>query len=414
MKKEEFYGESSGNSLGPLEGIKVLEATTSHAGPVAGKILADLGAEVIKIEMPEKGDILRNLGPFLPSCPEKIESSTYFQSLNRNKKGITLRLSLPLGKEVFLNLAQKVDIIIENYKPGTMERWGVGYPQVKKINPDIIYVSIAGRGQWGPQHAKPSYDAVGQATGGLMHVTGNKDDPPTRAGFGLGDDLAGWKAAFGGLSALIYRQQTRKGQHVDVSQQDAMLYAGEIGIMAAANAGYFWQRMGSGTPMASPYDSYKCQDDYVFVAIVLDAHWERFCKIIGREDLIADPRTSSIASRAQNKEFVDGIVGEWTKYKKVAEVIEILERAQLIVAPIHNFKQVAQDKHLIEREMVTEVEHPLSGPLSIYGVAPKFSITPGKVRRPAPMLGQHNHEIYQGLLDYSEEKIANLKEENVI
>lgn len=414
MKKEEFYQEFLADSLGPLEGIKVLEATTSHAGPVAGKILADLGAEVIKIEMPQKGDILRHLGPFLPSCPDKLEASSYYQSLNRNKKGITLRLSSPQGKDVFLDLARGMDIIIENYKPGTMERWGVGYSQVKKIKADIIYVSIAGRGQWGPQHPKPSYDAVGQAMGGLMHVTGNADDPPTRAGYGLGDDLAGWQAAFGGLSALLYRQQTGKGQHVDVSQQDAMLYASEIGIMAAANAGYFWKRMGSGNPVVSPYDTYKCQDDYLFIAVVLDSHWERFCKIIAREDLIADPRTSNPASRAKNKDFVDKIVREWTQYKTVAEVVEILEQAQLVVAPILNLNQVAGDKHLMERDMVTKVEHPLSGRLSIYGVAPKFSLTPGKVRSPAPMLGQHNQEIYQGLLNYSEEKIASLKKENGI
>lgn len=337
-------------------------------------------------------------------------------SINRNKKNITLDFRTGRGRKVFLDLVKRmnIDIVIENFKPGTMVKWGLGYEEVRAVKPDIVYVSVSGRGQFGPNHAKPSYDCVGQAEGGLMHVTGQPDDPPTRAGYGMGDDLAGWQGAFGAMAALLRRNETGIGQHVDVSQQDTILYCSDSGIMANANAGYDWKRKGSGHDAVSPYDAYPCQDGYIFIAIVLDAHWIRFCRLIGREDLITDPHTQTQPDRAHNKPFVDEAVIAWTRQRTVAEIFKALDEIQVVVCPILNLQQILEDEHVHERDMIEEVDHPLCGKLKVYGVAPKFSLTPARVRSAAPLFGQHNEEIYLGVLDLSAEELLRLQEEGVI
>lgn len=413
MKKEEFYKESIPGSVGPLEGIKILEGTHNAAGPIAGMVLADLGAESIKIDQPGIGDIERYIPPFVNSESE-LDRSILYLTFNRNKKNITLNLRLHEGQEIFKQLAKHVDIVIENYKPGTMNKWGLGYEDIKKVKPDIIYTSLSGFGQFGPNSHRPSYDAVAQAMGGLMNVTGYPDGPPTRAGYGLGDDLAGWQSALASIAALVYRMKTGKGQHVDISQQDTILYCSDFGIMATANANYLWQRMGSTVSVIAPYNTYKCKDDYVFIAVTLDRDWGKLCQIMGREDLIDDPRTKTIDDRVKNLALVDESVNDWTKDRTVAEVVKILDGAQIVVAPILNFHQILEDEHIGEREMVAEVKHPAAGRLKLQGVASKFSLTPAKVRAPAPMLGQHNDEIYGTLLGLSMAKIAELRERGVI
>jgi len=412
MKKEDFYQDALSNTNGPLEGIVVLEATTSMAGPMAGTVLADLGAECIKIDSPGMGDMLRHTSPFVGE--KSIETSAFHMTINRNKRNITLNLKAPEGKEIFKKLAQKSDIIIENFKPGTMDKWGLGYREIKKVKPDIIYVSISGYGQYGPNHHKPSYDAVGQAYGGLMSVTGQANDPPTRCGFGIADTVTGWQGAIGSLAALYYRNKTGKGQHIDISQVDTMVYATDQGIMATANAGYQWKRMGSQHPGAAPYDAYQCKDGHVFIAIALDSHWARFCRIIGREDLITDPRTVHAPDRAQNREFVNQIVNEWVKERSVTEIIELCDQAELVTSPIMTLQDLIEDAHIKEREMVVDIDHPIAGRTKITGIPAKCSLTPAKHRRPAPLLGQHNYEIYREWLGISQEEIDSLKEKGVI
>lgn len=415
MKKEDFFKDALSDSVGPLEGVKVVEATTSQAGPIVGTFLADMGAEVIKIDQPKVGDVIRRAPPYVESPSEK-DRSAFHMSINRNKKNITLALNRPRGRGLFCQLIQAlgVDIVVENFKPGTMERWGLGYQDLKQVKPDIIYVSVAGRGQFGPNHQKPSYDAIGQAEGGLMHVTGQPGDPPTRAGYGMGDDLAGWQGAFGAMAALIYRDQTGEGQHVDVSQQDTILYCSDLGIMATANAGFTWEKMGSGSAAVSPYDAYRCKDDYVFIAVVLDSHWARLCKVMGREDLIDHPKTKTQPLRAHNKELVDEAVREWTKSLTVDQVLKALDEIQVVACPIMDFKRILEDEHLREREMVAEVEHPLAGKLKVYGVSPKFSLTPVKVRTPAPLFEQHNQQIYQEVLELTTQEMEALRAEGII
>jgi crotonobetainyl-CoA:carnitine CoA-transferase CaiB-like acyl-CoA transferase len=413
MKKEEFYKDAIPNSVGPLEGLKILEATQNFAGPNAGTVLADLGAESIKIDQPGMGDALRHLPPFLN--PEyEFETGCQHLSINRNKRNITLSFKHPEGKEIFKQLAAKVDIIIENFKPGTMDGWGLGYQDIKAVKQDIIYVSISGFGQYGPNHKRPSYAPVGTCTGGLVYVTGQSDGPPTRPGFGLGDSLAGWQGAMGALAALYYRNTTGKGQHVDVSQVDTILYLSESGISLAANLNTSWERIGSAHPLAAPCNLYECQDGYVFIGIILDSHWARFCRIMGREDLIDDPRSKSTKERTLNRPFVDEAITYWTKKKNVKDVVNALVEDQLVVAPVYNFFQIIEDEHIRERDMIAEVEHPQAGRMKLYGTAPKFSVAPTAIRRPAPNSGQHNEEIYGQFLGFGREKLAEIKERGVI
>ncbi|MBI2875528.1 MAG: CoA transferase [Candidatus Tectomicrobia bacterium] len=413
MRKEEFYREARPQSVGPLEGTRVLEATTSYAGPMAGTVLADLGAEVVKVDFPETGELIRHVGPFVPSR-SKLDSSAFHLSINRNKKCISLDLRTPEGREIFQQLTARMDIVIENFKPGTMEGWGLGYEEVRKGKPDIIYTSVSGYGQYGPYSHRPGYDHIGQAMGGLMSINGYPDTPPTRTGNAMIDNITGWQGAFGTLAALFCREKTGQGQHVDASLLDSALYTTELGIMAAANANYLWQRMGCGHPAAGGEHPYSCQDGYLVISANNMVHWPRLCRIMGREDLIEDPRTNTVAARAENRKLVAETIDSWTRKHTIQQVLEVLEEAEIVCAPVLNFKQILEVDHIRERGMVAEVEHPTAGRLQLYGVATKFSRTPAGVRTPAPLLGQHNEEVYGNLLGLSRERMAELKEKGII
>ena len=413
MRKEEFFRSALPDSVGPLEGVQILEATHNFAGPNVGTVLADLGADSVKCDPPEMGDILRHLPPFVD--PEQsMETGAQHLSINRNKRDITLNFRHAKGQEIFRQLAKDVDIVVENFKPGTMKKWGLSYEDIQKVKPDIIYVSVSGFGQFGPYHTRPSYDAVGQAMGGLMYVTGQPDGPPTRPGFGLGDSLAVWQGALAALAALHYRNRTGKGQHVDISQVDTILYLSESGILLSSQLNQSWERIGSGHPLGAPYNAYPCKDDHVFIGIVVDAHWKKFCQVAGREELIDDPHTRTTTDRAGHRELVDEAVSDWVHDKTVAEVVSTLAEAELVVAPIYSFPQIIQDEHIREREMIAEVEHPKAGKIDVYGVASKFSLTPAKVRSAAPMMGEHNQDIYSDRLGLSVGEMEQLRKEGII
>ncbi|MBI1987122.1 MAG: CoA transferase [Nitrospinae bacterium] len=414
MRKEEFYREALPDSRGPLEGFRVLEATNVAAGPLAGTLLADLGAESVKCEMPGKGDLLRQVTHCQVEGPSELDRSAYYLSINRNKKCITLNLKHPEGQELFRRLARHVDVVIENFKPGTMEGWGLGYQEIRKVKPDIIYTSVSGYGQYGPYSHRPGYDHIGQAMGGLMSITGYPDGPPTKTGHAVADNLGGWQGAFGTLAALVHRMKTGRGQHVDVNLVDAILYTTTFGIMGAANAGWHWERCGNRHPLASPSNTFPCRDGWVIMAVASDSHWAKLCRLMGREALIADPRTASPALRAANWQFVEGEVAAWTQGNTVAEVVDRFEEAGLVASPILSFEEIVQDPHFREREMVAEVEHPTAGPLKLFGVASKYSLTPARVHAPAPLLGQHNEEVYGGWLELTSEEMGRLREKGVI
>jgi crotonobetainyl-CoA:carnitine CoA-transferase CaiB-like acyl-CoA transferase len=358
--------------------------------------------------------MLRHLPPFLEDEESGTKESIFHLSINRGKKNITLNFKTPEGQEIFKELAKKVDVVIENFKPGTMEKWNLGYEDIRKVKPDIIYTSASGYGQFGPYAHRPGFDTVGQAYGGLMHVTGSPDGPPTRTGNAMSDNITGWLGAYSTVCALYYRDKTGKGQHIDIGQVDVILYTSEIGILGAATGKFHWDRIGSGHPSAVVCDQYLCKDGYVYVIVNQPSHWQRFCKIIGREDLADDPRTNTPEVRVKNRSFVDGVVGNWVKEKTVDEVVKLLDDAQLVVMPILNFSQIIENEHIRARDMIVEVDHPTLGKLPIYGIGPKLSLTPGKIRSAAPLLGQHNEEIYQGLMGFGKEKMEALKEKAII
>lgn len=417
MKKEEFYREGRGNSSGPLEGIRILEATQTQAGPFAGKFLVDLGAESIKVDQPGFGEIGHYVSPIVKG--ERGQESLFYVAFNAGKKCITLDLRQPEGQEIFRELARRSDAVIQNFKPGTMEKWNCGYEEIRKMKPDIIYLSIAGYGQWGPKHLKPSYDAIAQANGGLMSVTGAPDGPPTRAGTGLADNLSGVNAVVGFLAALYYRQKTGKGQHIDVSQQETILYYTSDMGLGMAQQGIRWPRMkDSAHPGAAPYKLFETKTgEYFFLAVGLDSHWQKLCRVMGREELIGDPRAKDIPSRAQNRDFVNQQVQDFMSrytYEEIEERFEATSGPELVLTRVYDYHQLLQDPHLQEREMIVEFEHPTIGKVTLNGAAPKFSLTPASVKGPSPWSGQHNNEIYGGLLGYPPERIAALKGKKVI
>jgi crotonobetainyl-CoA:carnitine CoA-transferase CaiB-like acyl-CoA transferase len=413
MKKAEFYREANPTSHGPLEGLVVLEACTTYAGPVAAAELADLGAEVIKCELPVTGDVCRLFGPRVPNAPTQ-DGSAPFLSINRNKKAITLNFHLPRGQEIFRQLARRADVILQNFRPGALDKWHIGYEDIRAIKPDIVYVSISCLGQWGPLSAKVGYDTDAQAMGGLMSITGQAGGPPTKTGHASIDYLTGVKAAQAALAALVRRLRTGEGQHVDIAMVDCALSVTEGGVMQAAMGGEVWQRKGNRHPASAPCNSFLCQDGYVMLAVAHDKQWASLCRIIGREDCVSDPRTATVAARKANEDVVEQLVAEWVSQRTRHEVVTALNAASIAVSPVLDFGDIIQEPHFREREIVCEVEHSTAGTVTHYGVAPKFAKTPARVRSAAPVLGQHNAEIYGSWLGYDEATLAELAKEEVI
>lgn len=401
-------GQKGDSMAKALSGLRVLGVTRMLAGPYAEMLLADMGAEVIHIELPGVGDDSRHFAPLING-----EGSCFIAS-NRNKKSITLDLRKEEGKEVFKDLVKISDIVFENNRPGTMDKWGIGYKQLKQINPSIIMTSISGFGQYGPYKDRAGLDIIAQAMGGLMFMTGEKDGPPTRTGNAMGDFLGALFAVYGTLSALYYREKTGQGQHVDAALLDSVIAVLENVIPNYSTLGTITTRMGSRIPGVAPYNRYRAKDGYVVIGVSSNVLWERFAKAIGKPELIDDPRFSSPSLRVSNVDEVDRITQEWVSTKTVDEVVEILNDAGVICGPIYSVDQLIEDPHIKAREMVVEIEHPVIGKYKDSGITPKLSLTPGSVDSPPPLLGQHNDEIYRGLLGYSDEKVKALKEKGVI
>lgn len=413
MTKDEFYREAHAASRGPLEGIVVLEACTTYAGPVAAAELADLGAEVVKCELPGTGDVCRVFGPRVPNAPEQ-DGSAPFLSINRNKKAITLNFHLPRGQEIFRQLARRADVILQNFRPGALDKWHLGYEDIRAVKPDIVYVSVSCLGQWGPLSYKVGYDTDAQAMGGLMSITGQAEGPPTKTGHASVDYLTGVKAAQAALAALVRRLRTGEGQHVDVAMVDCALTVTEGGILQAARCREVWQRNGNRHPASAPCNSFLCTNGYVMLAVAHDKQWASLCRIIGREDLAHDPRTATVAARKAHEAFVEQLIEDWTRHRTKHEVVATLNAASIAVSPVLDFGEIVQEPHFRERESVCEVAHPTAGALTHYGVAPKFAKTPARVHLAAPLLGQHNAEVYSSWLGYDEAILAELRQEGVI
>ena len=394
-----------------LENIKVLDFSRIFAGPFCTMLLRDLGAEIIKIEIPEGGETVRTAPPFTEGG-----ESYDFIILNRGKKSVTLDMQSEKGCEICKELAKKADIVVENFTPGVMERLGLGYKELNKINPSLIYASISGFGHTGPRSSEPGFDLVAQAMGGMMAVTGFPDGPPSKAGPSIADFIAGLYGAVAILAALKYRLETGIGQSIDISMQDCIW-----AITAVESAGFYFltgenpprfgnSLLGGGTP----FSVYPAEDGYVVICAATVGMFENFLRVIGREDLIGVEKYSNIAERINHRDEVDALVEGWTKTRSVEEILNKLKKAHLPCSSVPTFAEVANDPQLLSREMIIEVEQLLSGKVKVSGSPFKLSETPGDMNFPAAFLGEHNDAVYSNILGYSEEEIRKLTKEGII
>ncbi|WP_371366892.1 Acetyl-CoA:oxalate CoA-transferase [Sporomusa rhizae] len=396
-------------TAGALEGVTILDLTRVLAGPYSTMLLADMGANVIKIEEPIKGDDTRHFGPF------RNDESIYYITNNRNKKGITLNLRDPKAKEMFKEMVKKADIVTENYRPGTMEKLGLGYDVLKEINPGIIYACISGFGHYGRYKERPGYDIIAQAMSGLMSTTGWPGGPPTRTGTATGDVLGGLFMAIGVLGALHYRQRTGVGQKVDVALVDAGVSAmGNVNMLYLAD-GYIPKRIGNRYESTYPYDSFECADGSCVIGAANDKFWQILCGVIGKSEIAELPQFLRIRNRLENHVEVKAHIESWTKTKSVNEVVDACLTAGIPAAPVYDVSQVVEDPHIaLDREMIIEQDHPKAGKVKVTGTPFKLSATPTTVRTVAPALGQDNLEVYKEFLRLNDQQLAELKAKGVI
>ena len=391
-----------------LENIVVLDLTKVLAGPYCGAMLGDFGATVIKIE-PPKGEDARFYGPYVNG------ESQYYGNLNRNKYGITLNLKSEEGREIFKKLASTADVIIENYRPGVMDRLGIGYSVLKELNPGLIYGSITGFGTYGPYADRPGYDILSQAMGGIMSLTGQEGDPPTRTGNAIGDVLGGMNLVIGILTALHARSTTGKGQYVDVSLVDSVVASLEQAWQRYFASGVLPTRHGNYYDAIAPYDTFMAKDGEMVIACGNQKLYERFCNNhLNRPELIEDERFLTVPLRVKNNKIFKVFVEEWLSDRTVDETVRELLSDGIPAGPVMNLEQISKDEHIAgAREMFVTIEHPVSGKVKINGNPIKLSETKASIRMPAPVLGQHNEEIL-GKLGYSQEEIEGFRENKVI
>ena len=393
---------------GLLEGVKVLDMTRVLAGPYCCMMLADMGADVIKIEVPGRGDDSRHNAPIVEGG-----ESAYFMNLNRNKRGITLNLKTEEGKQILRDLVKESDILVENYRPGVMERLGLGYEDLKKINPALVYGAVSGFGHYGPYSKRPGYDILGQAMSGLMSTTGWPDGAPTRTGTAISDVMGGVSVCVGILGAYINRLKTGVGEKVDVALVDSMVSSLEIINMIYLCTGRVPTRIGNRYEAIAPYDSFESKDGYVIIACGNDKLYNKLketTKIPGLED----ERFADNLKRVANVTALKPIIEAWTRERTTDEICDIFLDAGIPAGPINTIDKVVKDPHIAgARQMFVECEHPVAGKVTLTNTQLKFTNKPAGVRFPAPTLGQHNNEVLKAL-GRSEEEIASYKANGVI
>ncbi len=399
--------------IGALKGIRVVDLSHVLAGPTCTMFLADLGAEVIHVE-PLQGDDSREYGPFVGE-PDG-DRSGYFISLNRNKKSMALNLKKDQGKEILRQLIGVSDVIVENFRPTTMEKLGFGWERIQEINPGIIYASICGFGHDSlAQYAeRPAYDMVAQAYSGIMSVNGPEDGPPCRVGSSIGDILAGHQAVIGILAALYRRQETGRGQHYDGSMVDGLFSVLENAVVRYTIDGEIPGPLGSMHPSITPFQGFKTSDYWIVVAVGTDALWEKFCKVIGRERLADDPKYRTNLLRTKNRKDLNAILEVELAKKTTREWKDLFEASRLPYSPIHDIRDICEDPHIAHRKMLVEIDQPGVGKMKIANSPIRLSETPGAVYAPAAFLGQHSEEILMGILGYSQEEVYSLRGEGVI
>jgi formyl-CoA transferase len=395
----------------PLEGLRILDAGTRIAAPFAATLLADFGAEVWKIELPGQGDFMRTIGPFDDGY------SLFWAVEGRNKKSITLDLRKPRGQDLFKRLVPLADAIVENFQPGTLEGWGLGYEVLEALNPKIILTRATVYGQDGPYRDRPGLDRNGIAHGGLLYLTGYPDRPPVRPGIIISDYVTG---VFNALSILIalYERDTRgsgRGQSVDLALYESMFRLMEHTVASYDRLGVVREREGNRLKNSAPLDNWETRDGQ-FVSIIAagDGLFPRLAKAMDRPDLLQDPRFKTLADRAQHGDEINAVVGAWCRSRTAEEIERILVDAQVPVCRAFSIRDIFADPHYAARGDIALVDDPTIGPVKMQGVYPRLSRTPGAIRRGAPRLGEHNREIYQGVLGLADEEVESLARDGVI
>ncbi|HYE90212.1 MAG TPA: CoA transferase [Terriglobales bacterium] len=392
----------------PLDGIRVLDLTRVLAGPFCAMILADMGAEVIKIEEPGKGDDTRSWPPFVEG------EATYFMSVNRNKKSITLNLKAPAAKKIFTDLVKKSDVVLENFRPGTMEKLGLGYASLAKLNPKLVYCGVSGFGESGPEGGRGGYDLIVQAESGLMDITGFPDGPPVKMGTSIADLVSGMSAAHGVTLALLARTRTKKGQKVEIGMLDTMA------ALLTYQAGIYWgtgrtpARRGNEHPSIVPYEVFKAADAYVTLGVANNSLWERCCGAMDRPDLVKDPRFATDAARVENRATLVPLLNEILGERSADEWMKRLEAAGVPAGRIRTVPEVCESEHLKARGMIRTLKHPKAGGITVMGVPIKLHATPGEVKTPPPTLGQHTDQVLRTLLKLTPAQIKKLRTERAL
>jgi len=400
---------------GPLSHIRVLDLSRVLAGPWCGQNLADLGAEVIKIERPEKGDDSRAFGPpwLRGRDGSETKESAYFASANRGKKSVTINLSKPEGQEIVRALARQADVFIENYKVGDLARYGLGYADLSRVNPRLVYASVTGFGQTGPYRERPGYDFMIQGMGGVMSITGERDDlpggGPQRVGIPIADIMTGMYATIAICAALAHREKSGAGQHLDLALLDT-----QVGILANQGMNYLATgvppgRIGNAHPNIVPYQPFRTKDGDVILACGNDNLFNKFCELAGCPALATDPRFATNSKRVENREEITRILSGIFAERTTEDWCDALEAAGVPNGPINNLKQVFEEPQVAARGMKIELDHAIAGPVPLIASPMKFSGTPLEHKLPPPALGQHTEEVLRGLLGYDDAALAKLR-----
>jgi len=391
-----------------LKGLKVVDLSQVLAGPYCTMVLADMGAEVIKIEKYPNGDDTRTMGPFVN------EESHMYMMVNRNKKGVCLNLKTPEGLALFKELIQSVDVLVENYRPGVTKKLGIDYDTLKSINPGLIYCSISGYGQTGPYSQKGGYDIMAQGLSGLMHMTGEANGRPVKVGFAVNDIAAAQTALQSILMAYIHKLRSGEGQYIDVSLVESGLAWTVWEAAAYFGQGELPERTGTAHRVSAPYQGFKTLDDYILVGAGNQKLWEIFAiQVVNRPDWLDNPLFATNYSRAQHVKVLEAEIESELMKHKATYWLALLDEHGVPSSPIYSYDQTLNDPHILERGMVVFYEHPTAGPMRTLGFPAKFSLTPGQLTNAAPTLGQHNEEILQSL-NISNQEVQQLKAAKVI
>lgn len=392
----------------PLESFRVLELGTMVAGPFCGRMLADFGAEVIKVEM-ASGDPVRGMGKRVGG------KSLYASSIFRNKKMVSIDLRTEKGRDLVRTLAGRVDVLIENFRPGTMERWGLGYDALERLNPRLVMVRISGYGQTGPYSMRAGYGVIGDAMSGMRHVTGDPDRPPARVAVSLTDYITGLHAAFGALMALLKRNETGKGQCIDAALYESAFNFMEPYVPAYEKLGFVANRTGSRLPDNTPNNLYTTRDGrHIHLAAVSEPTWQRLMQAIGGADALADPRFATLTSRSEHEDDIDAIISEWTAAHDLEEIDTILQQAGVPASRIYTMADVFADPHYAARKMLVDVPDADLGAVRVANVVPKLSATPGRIDKAGGQVGVDTREVLSEIAGMTDSAISALESEGII